>query len=319
MSIISLTAEAAADILLRITGGSLKLDGIVLRDTEGKIRYILRGFESLPKDASQLSVLPALRPLRAAMTLQHIVQVVSIAQNAAVAASLHRIEGRLKNIEQHLNDILSRLTNVQIKATLILAAITNSPTNRLKGAKTAARIALKNRDCTALTGAAQAAEHAARDILDQARNLVRVEDDGLPAALRMPQELADLVASAADAFEVASAILVALERSDLASELLNEVVATLRGMRKRMAACFDDPERMLRRSKVDATLDNRQVAAGRELRDALHRCLGRQVLIELGAIGPDPLRAEFEMAPRQEDLAFQSVSERPAADNKRGG
>ena len=58
---------------------------------------------------------------------------------------------------------------------------------------------------------------------------MRVEDDGLPASLRMPQELADLVASAADAFEVTSAILVALKRSDLASELLNGVVAALGG------------------------------------------------------------------------------------------
>ena len=121
-------------------------------------------------------------------------------------------------------------------------------------------------------------------------------------------------------FEVTTAILVALERSDLASELLNGVVAALGEMRERMATCFSDPERMLRRSKVDyATLDNRQVGAGREHRDALHRCLGRQLLIELGAIGPDPLRAEFETAIRQEDLTFQSVSERPATDSGRRG
>lgn len=86
-----------------------------------------------------------------------------------------------------------------------------------------------------------------------------------------------------------------------------------------MAACFDYPERMLRRSKVDATLDSLQLAAGRELRDALHHCGGRQVLIAMGAIGPDPLRAEFETTTHQEGLAFQSVSERSEADHGRIG
>src|SRR5271166_709536 len=200
MPVISLAAEASQDIMRRIAEGSLKIDGIIVRDAKGPFRYILRGLENLPKDASQLSALSALEPLRAAMTLQQILQVVSIAQNAAVAVSFHRIERRLEDIENRLSGIENRLTKLQSKTSLILNAVRSSPVNRLKGAKTAAAIALKNGDRTALTGAAQAAEHAARDILDQARHLVRVEEDGLAVALRMPQELADLVASAADSF-----------------------------------------------------------------------------------------------------------------------
>lgn len=220
MPVISLAAEASAGIMRRIGEGSLKIDGIILRDAKGPFRYILRGFGNLPKNASQLSTLSALEPLRAAMTLQQILQVVSIAQNVEIAASLHRIERRLEDIENRLSGIEHRLTRVECNTNLLLEAVRSSPVNRLKGAKTAAVIAFSNSDQTALTGAAQAAEHAARDILDQSKHLVRVEEDGLPVALRMPQELADLVASAVDAFDVASAILVALKRPDLAANLL---------------------------------------------------------------------------------------------------
>jgi hypothetical protein len=173
----------------------------------------------------------------------------------------------------------------------------------------AAIVALRNSDDAALIGAAQSAIHAASDILDQAKHLVERERDGLPVALIFPQELGDLVSSAMDATEVASAILVALHSPDLASQLLNETAIAIKKMRQQLAKCFSDQELMLRRTNIDAKLDNLQLAAGRQLRDAIHRCEGRKLYIDLGLIGPDPQHKELEIAASQKEIGFQLVPE----------
>jgi hypothetical protein len=109
MSLISLVAEAASDILRQIGDGTLKIDGIVLRDAKGKIRYILRGFENLPNDSLRLADHPSLQPLRAVLQLQPILQLVMIAQNAATAASLHRIDDRLSDIDLRIRKMGANL------------------------------------------------------------------------------------------------------------------------------------------------------------------------------------------------------------------
>ena len=131
----------------------------------------------------------------------------------------------------------------------------------------------------------------------------------MPVALQFPQELSDLVLSAVDATEVASAILVALKHPDLASSLLNEAVVEITHMRQRLAACFADHEFMLRRTNLDATLDALQMRAGRQLNVALYRCQGRQVLIESGIICPDPQRNELEVKGQQQEFGFLPVPE----------
>ena len=307
MSIISYTAEFAGEIANRIRDGSLQVDGIMLRDTGGKIRYILRGFENLATDASQFP--EALQSLQSAMTTQQILRAVSIAQNMATAASIQRIERQLEQIGQRLNHIDQRLVLVEIKSSLILDGMRSGPLNRLKGAKTAAIVAYRNSDATALTGAALSAEHAARDILDQAKHLVQREDGGLPAALHLPQELGDLVSSAVDAAEVASAILVALRQPDLAASLLKEMAIEIKQMRQRLAVCFADPEFLFRRTFLDATLDPLQIDTGRQLRDASNRLEWRQLLITLGVICSDPQRKELEIVSGQQEIGFQPVPE----------
>ena len=195
-----------------------------------------------------------------------------------------------------------------INVNRLVAGLRNAPMASLKAASMQAKIAIENREYGALITAAGSAAQAAHDILSQGKQLVRgTDDDSLPVALQVPQELTELAESITGAFEVASAIPVACEKPQLAAALLKDAVATLKGMRQSLATCYDDPELMLRRSKIDATLDTVLMASGRALRDAVHRCQGRQVLIDLGVIGPDPNGQELEVSVPQEGLAFQTV------------
>ena len=66
----------------------------MIRETVSKkIRYYLQGLQDFPVDASKLYDFPALAPLRAAISVQQLLGVIAVAQNAATAATLKRIEG----------------------------------------------------------------------------------------------------------------------------------------------------------------------------------------------------------------------------------
>ena len=173
MGPISVTAEAGFDILRRIASGSLEIHGILLRDSDGKkFRYILRGVEDLSRAGARVTDLPPLDPLRSAMNLTQILQIVSVAQNAAVAASLRRIEAVLAEMERRLDGIDRRLQSVETKQILILDTMRAAPVSRLKAAKTAAIIALSHGDRTALIAAGKDAQQASHDLLEQAKHLV---------------------------------------------------------------------------------------------------------------------------------------------------
>ena len=155
-------------------------------------RYVLRGFEDLPLEAGGLGDLPPLELLHAAMNATQILQTITIAQNAAIAVSLRRIEAHLDSIERRLGGIETRLKRVETKQSLVLEALRTAPVSRLKAAKTAAVVALQHGDRTAMIAAGKDAQQASHDLLDQARHLVRVEEDGLPIAILLPVEHADL-------------------------------------------------------------------------------------------------------------------------------
>src|SRR5687767_12334154 len=100
MGPISVTAEAALDIIRRLASGELEVHGILLRDAAGKkFRYILRGLEEVSRETVRLADVPGLKALQAAISETQILQAITIAQNAAIAASLRRIEVSLESIE----------------------------------------------------------------------------------------------------------------------------------------------------------------------------------------------------------------------------
>jgi len=315
MGPISVTAEAGLDIIRKLASGELEVHGILLRDSEGKkFRYILRGFEDLPKDVARLGDLPPLEPLRAALNVTQLLQVVSIAQNAAMAASLRRIEARLTAIEDRLSDIQGRLTRIQTTQTLTLGAIRTQPVSRLKAAKAAAVVALQHRDRTALIAAGKDAQQAFHDLLEQARHLVRTEEDGLPVALRLPGELADLCESAADAAYVASAIWIALDNPHAAAALTRESAEVFDSMRRKLSTVLADPEFLLRRMKADEGCDDELRAAGRRLQSAMHASLGRSLMIEQGLVAPDPELISFECVQPVQELAFLLLPDATSGD-----
>lgn len=309
MATVSLAAEAGRDILRRIARGELDISGIVVRDAASKkIRYVLRGLENLPRDAGRLSNLSALEPLRAAMSVQQVLQLVTIAQNAAMATSLKRIEARLDAVERRLDGIEQRLERLEIKADLVLAAMRESPGSRLKAANGAAVNALRHDDRGALIEAAKDAETAARDLLAQARHLVRIEIRGVPVALRGPAELSDLTSSAAEGMAAASAMQLALASSDLASRLMHETADTIEKMRKTLREHIADPEFLLRRLTAEMADDAKVIAAGDRLRMDQHWTRGRAVMIEAGLLRADHGGTGFETsAPQMEGIFFEEL------------
>ena len=310
MGPISVTAEAGLDIVRKLASRELEVHGILLRDTDGKkFRYILRGFEDLPKDAARLGDLPPLEPLRAAIGVTQLLQIVSVAQNAAVAASLHRIETRLVAIEERLADIQGRLTRMQTTQTLTLDALRTQPASRLKAAKAAAVVALQHRDRTALIAAGQHAQQAFNDLLEQARHLVRIEEDGVPVALRLPGELADLCESAADAAYVASAIWIALDNQHNAATVTRASAEVLHSIRRQLASVLADPEFLLRRMKADEGRDGELQAAGMRLRNAMQWSIGRALMIEQGLITRDPEHLSLERVKPALGLEFAPLAD----------
>jgi hypothetical protein len=310
MGPISVTAEAGLDILRKLASGELEVHGILLRDAAGKkFRYILRGFEDLPNDMARLGDLPPLEPLRSAMSMTQLLQVVSVAQNAAIAASLRRIEARLTAIEDRLTDIQGRLTRLQTAQRLTLDALRTQPVSRLKAAKAAAVVALQHKDRTALIAAGKDAQQAFHDLLEQARHLVRIEEDGVPVALRLPVELADLCESAADAGYVASAIWIALDNQHSAATVMRESAEALEAMRRKLASVLGDPEFLLRRMKADEGCDAELQTAGRRLESAMQWSIGRALMIEQGLIAASPDHLSLERAEAVSQLTFVPVAD----------
>jgi len=310
MGPISITAEAGLDILRKLASGELEIHGILIRDTDGKkFRYILRGLENLPRDAARLNELPPLEPLRVALNATQILQAITVAQNAAVAASLRRIEAKLDAIETRLSGIEVRIGRIEAKQTLVLEALRTAPVSRLKAAKTAAVVALQHGDKTAKIAAGKDAQQAAHDLLEQARHLVRVEEDGLPVAILLPVEHADLAESAAEATLLASAIWLALDNKNAAMGIIRETSDALQAMRRNLAAALADPELLLRRMKADQGRDADLLATGKRLREVIFGLEGRAVLIDQGLISGDTACVEFERAEPVAGLSFLPIVE----------
>lgn len=311
MAAIAVTAEAGLDIARRLATGELEVAGIQVRDTATKqIRYILEGLENFPSDSAKLDELPGLEPLRAALVATQLLQVMTAAQNAAMAASLHRIERSLERIGRRLEGMEGRLAHIQTQQTLVLAALKDSGVNRLKVAKTAAMVALQHDYRTALQAAGRDADRAARDLLAQSRRLVTVREDGFPVALQAPSELADLASSSVEAARLASAIWLALNAKDAAGSLMKDVADELESMRQQLASALRDPHLIVRLVSSKLASDEELVKAGKQLQIAFQQARGRELMIGLGCFGPDPLRREFEVvAPAPSEPSFVPIAD----------
>ena len=306
MNPISVTAKAGLDIVARLAAGELEVHGILLRDTTGKkFRYILRGLESLPGDPANIASLPPLEPLRSALNATQLLQIVTVAQNAAMAASLRRIEASLVRISRQLDGIDVRLQRIITQQQLVLEAIRSGAASRLMAAKTTAVVAFRSGDRTALTFAGHNAEQAAREILAQAKHLVRIHENDIPVALLAPTELADLSEAAADAAQVASAIWIALDAREPARLLMAQTADELEAMRRQIAAVLQDPQLAMRRAAADLGTDDHVIAAGKRLQTAQQSARARQMMITSGALADDPRHLEFEViAPALPGLSF---------------
>lgn len=312
MTSIPMTSPAGVEILSKVTSGEFEAYGIMIRETASKkIRYYLLGLQDFPVDASKLSELPALAPLRAAISVQQLLGVIAGAQNAATAATLKRIEGKLDAIDRRLDGIEHRLTGIETNVKLVLGTTRDAPISRLKAAKNAAVTALRTGNTTALIGATKDAEQAARDILAQARHLVSVEYGGLPVALCCPREMADLASSAAEAMLAASAMHLSLGGGATAANVMHEVANTIEHIRSVLGRRLSDPELMLRRIEVELAPYYDLEEAASQLRESQEWTSARAVMIEAGVFGPEPSRVEFEAVAPVGGIEFLEVEHQP--------
>jgi hypothetical protein len=281
MATISIAAAAAQDIFRRIASGELEIHGILLRKcSTKKFSHILRGLENVSSELATSGGASPLAPLEAVMSVQKLLGVIAIAQNAAAAASLKRIEGKLEEMDRRLVGIEERLRRIERTARLALEATRQAPVSRLRAAKNAAINAVRSNDKTALIFAANNAEQAARDLLAQAIHLVRVKEDAIPVALLAPRELADLTNSAAEAMSVASALHIALGSDDVASRLLHETADAIEGARRVLQNSLSDRELMMRRIASGLASDREIADAAIRLRDDQHWTRARAIMIE---------------------------------------
>ncbi len=100
------------------------------------------------------------------------------------------------------------------------------------------------------------AGQAFHDLFEQARHLVRTQGDGVPVAIGLPGELADLCQSAADAAHVAAVIWVALDNQHAAVAVTCESAEVFQRMRRKLLTVLADPEFLLCRMKADKGRDD---------------------------------------------------------------
>jgi hypothetical protein len=308
---ISITAAAGLDIIRRISSGELEIYGIQIRDVATKqIRYVIRGAENFPRDLDTLGDVPSLASLRAALNTTQILQLVAIAQNAAAAMSMRRIERRLEAVENQLSGIEERLRQSQVTDLLILDGQRAEPVSRLKAAKSAAIAALRHQDKNALISAAQGAEQAAHDLLAQTTQLIHRGDRGLPAAILYPNDLANLAESTVEAACIASAMWLALGKSeDIAYSLMRTTSEALSRIRHQISAALSNPDLLLRRTEMDSAQHATLREAGLRLKNAVLQASGRTEMIRLGLVNNDLLGGEFERLVPASQLTFLPVSE----------
>ena len=308
MATIQFSAAAAADIISRLASGELEVHGLLLRNASGKrFRYILRGLEELPTEAGRLPDLPELGPLRAAMSMQQVIGLIGMAQNAALAATLKRIAGRLDRMQQQLSALDARLARVELKASLSLEGQYAMPMGQLKAACNKALNARRDGDRAGLTDAAKDAETAARNLLAFAGNMVRVGQDGVPAALVAPADVASLAGRAGLAMAAASSMQVALGSTDIAACTMHEVAEAVAHMRARLARHAADPDALLRRMSPLQAPDVDLLAAAEVLRETQQWTQSRAVMIEMGLIQSGRHKAELEWSPQPASLAFEEI------------
>ncbi|MCX7365418.1 MAG: hypothetical protein NTV97_26795 [Alphaproteobacteria bacterium] len=273
------------------------------------MRNILRGFENLPRELERISDLPPLKSLQSVLQFSQILQVIEVAQNAAMAASLRRIEKCLDSIDGRLSHIEASLKRVGTRMSLVLESLRALPVSRMKAAKAAAVNALRLNDATAMIGAGKDMQQAFHDLIAQTWHMVRVEEDGLPLALRLPAELADLAEISAEAASAASAVWLALGDERAAAGLMREAADAIDAVRQKMAMTFMDPELLLRRIRADERQDIALIEAGDRLRNAGLWSIGRAVMIEQHLISADPSRLEFEQVVVGDGITFTPVVE----------
>lgn len=314
MAEIPFTGDAGDDVLARIQSGTLEIAGLLVREAKGNRRYthLIRGVESAETTGGLPDTSP-LAPLQAAIGTQKLLGLVSIAQNAATAATLRRIEAKLDAMAARLSGMDKRLGNLQLNMTLVLATLKSSPVARLRAAATSGSIAHRLGERSALIMAAGQADRAARDLLDMAGHLVTIGQDTVPAALLAPADLAGLVQGASDAAKVASALYMALSQDGDAARFMHETATAIEKMRNGLGMALVDRNVSIRRVSIGTVPDEAIRAMSATLRECQHAALGRALLIELGVIVSGRPDDGFEIVRETASPGFMEVV--PAASN----
>ena len=308
MPAISIAADAAADILRRIQSGELEVYGIQVREAASKkIRYLLRGLENQSLDPTTILNTPPLQPLQAAIGITQLLGAISIAQNAAIAMTLKRIEAKLAAIDAKLDRMEGRLREIDAKLDLVIQAFRSQPVNKLRSALNSAEAARRLRQESFGALAASSADEASKDIISQARHLTTVEIDAVPVALISPKELIDLVSAGANAASVASSIYLGLEQRAIGVRILRDAADEVARMRQTLARRVSDPETTLRRLKARMASDAEILAAAKALSHEERWLRGRADMIDAGLIEPSRNGQDFETARSTEGIPLNDV------------
>jgi hypothetical protein len=308
MTSISFTGDAAQKILAELDSGRSKLDGIQVREVAtGKVRYLIRGLEHLPQEPEKLMANSVAQSLEAAIGMTQLLSAVSVAQNASIALSLRRMEKRLEAVEHRLTEMERRLAGMDQKMSALFAAMRAGPLSAIKTACSVSAVALHSGDRTAMLAEAGRAQDAARNILDQAHDLLRQRPESVPLALVRPGEVVELMHAAAEGMNLCSAIFVSLGSAGAAEGLLREVAGAIRDMRSAIWRELCRPELLMGTLTDKRASDPALRAAAEALRTEEKWLLGRAAMIGAGLIVPDASGKEFEQVKSADEVLLEEI------------
>ena len=206
----------------------------------------------------------------------------AIAQNAALAVSLKRMEAKLDVITDRLISLEKQLQSVGTELVMTRAAIFQAPVAKLSAAKNAMTRAIRHNDTPSLITVAKDIEESGRLLLNHAEILVQEKMNKLPAFLHgKTTELRELFAGATQAFLIASDLHIRLKAPDIALRITRNVGTRIEKLISQISAALSNSDLLPYRAAAHLDTDEEIALLGQQMTRALHEAVGRSMLIEL--------------------------------------
>lgn len=275
--------DLAEEVIAKIRSGELEVQGLEIRDKRKIIRYVVKGFEKIQTNSLGQPEHPQLQLLQSAMSVQQILGMAAIAQNAALATSLKRVEAKLDAINERLATMENQLRSISTEIAMTREAVFREPLAKLSAARSAMAHAIRLNDIPSKVAAVKDIEESGALLLSRAEILVRQRQNNVPAFMHgRTTELRELVSGAAQAFLIASDLHVQLKGPEIASRIAREISSRIKKLIQEIKDFLMNDDWLPYRAAAQLDSDEMVVELGKLMTRTLHETTGRAMFIELG-------------------------------------